>query len=211
MSYRSTAILLAVLVVLGGIVYSVMRQPAPDQSGAASQSTPVVTFSPQDATKIVVSSADKTTEIARTSGTWAIVRPEATPADAARVEGWIDQLGNLTAERVVDDVTDLGTYGLNQPRLNVEVDLAGGKTIRLAFGDKTPDGGAYYVRLPDDASKAKSVYLISAPLGDDLNSALTKPPKAIPTPTPLPTLVPATPAPTTSATASPAPSPTPQG
>jgi hypothetical protein len=103
----------------------------------------------------------------------------------------VDQLANLSAERSIDDVTDLATYGLTSPRLNVEVDMNDGKLVKVQFGDKTPDGGAYYVRLADDALRAKTVYLIGSPLGDDLNSALTKPPIALPTPTPFPTLAPA--------------------
>ncbi|HLZ08771.1 MAG TPA: DUF4340 domain-containing protein, partial [Chloroflexota bacterium] len=104
---------------------------------------------------------------------------------------WVDQIANLTAERSIDGVTDLASYGLTSPRLNVEVDLQDGKLVKLQFGAKTPDGGAHYVRLPDDATRANSVYLIGSPLGDDLNSALAKPPVAVPTPTPFPTLVPA--------------------
>jgi hypothetical protein len=201
-SYRTTATLLALLIVLGGVVYYVTRQPAPDQASQTAATPQVLSFAPTDATKLVVSSADKTTEVAKTGTTWNVVRPEAGPADASRVEGWVDQLGSLTASRAIDNVTDFSSYGLSQPKGSVEIDLTGGKTIKLALGDKTPDGGDYYVRMPDDTTKSKSVFLINAPLVDDLNSALTKPPKALPTPTPLPTLVPGnlTPPPTPAGT-----------
>lgn len=190
MSYRMTAILLAVLIVLGGVVYYVQQQPAP-KSTAAKSNPSVLSFSPTDATKLVISSGDKATEVSRQGSNWTLVKPEAGSADNARVQGWIDQIGNLTADRAIDNPSDLSSYGLTKPKLNVEVDLGGGKTVKLVFGDKTPDGSDYYVQVPSDPAKAKAVYLISAPLGDDLISALTKPPKALPTPTPLPTLAPA--------------------
>jgi hypothetical protein len=189
-NYRTTAILLALLVVLAGVVYYLQGQPSPGQA-AATPMPSVVTFTPSDATKMVISSGDKSTELALSGSNWNIVQPRPTPADNSRVQGWVDQIGALSADRVIDNATDLSTYGLAQPKLNVEVDLKGGKAVKLAFGDKTPDGADYYVQVPSDPAKTKSVYLISAALGDDLASALTKPPQALPTPTALPTLVPA--------------------
>jgi ABC-type uncharacterized transport system auxiliary subunit len=198
-SFRTTGALLAVLAVLAGVVYYVMRQPSPDDAAAIAKTPPVVTFTAADATKLTVSATGKTTELDRAATSWTIVKPEPGPAETAQVEGWVDQMSNLTADRVIDDASDLTTYGLAQPKFNVQIDLKTGSSVKLQFGDKTPDGADYYVRVPDDATKAKSVFLVGSSLGDDLNGALTKPPKALPTPTPLPTLVPVTitPPPTT--------------
>ncbi len=150
-----------------------------------------MTFNASDATRLVISGTGQTTEIERSGASWQLVKPVQTPADATRVEGWLDQLGNLTADQVVDGAKDLSEYGLSQPKLNVEVSLPAGKSAKLMLGDKTPDGNDYYAQVPND----KNVYLVNSPLGDDLKNALTQPPKAVPTPTPLPTLVPATPSP----------------
>jgi hypothetical protein len=205
-SFRTSGALLLILAVLAGVVYYVMQQPSPDQS--ATKTTPVVTFTAADATKVTVSAADKTTELDRGANSWTIVKPDSGPAEASQVEGWVSQMGSLSADRVIDNPTDLKTYGLAQPKFNVEIDLKTGSPVKLEFGDKTPDGADYYVRVSSDAAKAKSVYLIGASLGDDLNAALTKPPKALPTPTPLPTLVPVTitppPTPNTTPTSTPA-------
>jgi hypothetical protein len=191
-SFRTTGALLAVLAVLAGVVYYLMRQPSPDEAAAKAKTPPVVTFTSANATKLTVSGTGKTTELDKSAGNWTIVRPEPGPAETSQVQGWVDQIGSLTADRVIDNATDLATYGLTQPKLNVQIDLNSGTSVRLQFGDKTPDGADYYVRVPDDATKATSVYLVGSSLGDDLNAALTKPPKALPTPTPLPTLVPVT-------------------
>jgi hypothetical protein len=188
-SFRVTAALLAVLIILGGAVYYSSKSPAPE-TGAAPTTVAVMKFTATDAVKLVIAGTDKTTELEKKGDAWGIVRPAPQPADSSRVESWVDQIANLSAERSIDDVTDLASYGLASPRLNVEVDMQDGKLVKVQFGDKTPDGGAYYVRLPDDGARAKSVYLIGSPLGDDLTSALTKPPVAVPTPTPFPTLVP---------------------
>ena len=189
MSFRVTAALLAVLIILGGAVYYSSLSPAP-ATGGAPTTVAVLKFTATDANKLVIAGTDKTTELQKNGDTWAIVRPARQAADSSRVESWVNQIGNLTAERSIDGVTDLAGYGLTSPRFIVEVDMQDGKLVKVQFGDKTPDGGSYYVRLPDDATRASSVYLVGSPLGDDLNSALTKPPVAVPTPTPFPTLVP---------------------
>jgi len=186
-----TAILLGVLVVLAGVVYYLSQQPTPQEAANKAKTPQILTFNAVDASKVVISGGDKTTEIQRSGSTWELVKPIQTPADANRVEGWVDQLSNLTADQVVENASDLSQYGLAQPKVNVEVSLSAGKTAKLMLGDKTPDGNDYYAQVPDD----KKVYLVNSPLGDDLTNALTQPPKALPTPTPLPTLVPATPAP----------------
>jgi hypothetical protein len=190
-SFRTTGILLAVLIVLAAVVYYLQQQPAPSDQAQKANNPQIVTFASTDAQKLVITGTDKTTSVVKSGSSWNLAGPVNGPADSGRVDGWTDQIGSLTANRVLDNVTDLSTYGLTNPKFNVEVDLTGGKSVKLAFGDKTPDGSDYYVRLPDDQSKAKSVYLVNAPLGDDLSSALTTPPKAPPTPTPLPTLLPA--------------------
>jgi hypothetical protein len=189
-SYRTTAVLLAVLIVLAGVVYYVQKQPASDQAVASAKQPQIVSFNPSQATKLIITGGGKTTEVDRNGSAWKVSKPQEIDADGSRVDGWVAQIGNLTADRAIDSPSDLGTYGLAQPKLNVEVDLSSGGPVDLAFGDKTPDGADYYVRVPNDSAKSKSVYLVGATLGDDLNSALTTPPKALPTPTPGPTLVP---------------------
>lgn len=184
-----TAILLGILVILGGVVYAVSQQPTPDEARAKAKTPQILSFATNDATRLVISGGEKTTEVERAGSSWTLRKPIETPADAARVEGWLDQLGNLTADRVIDGATDLKQYGLAPAKLSVEVSLPSGKSARLLLGDKTPDGSDYYAQVAND----QKVYLVSAPLGDDLQNALTAPPKATPTPTPLPTLVPGSP------------------
>lgn len=197
------------LIILAGVVYYVSQQPAPQDAANKAKTPQILSFNTSDATKLVITGQDKTTEIDRSGTSWQLVKPIQTPADATRVEGWLDQLGNLNADQVVQGAADLSQYGLTQPKLDVEVSLAAGKSAKLVLGDKTPDGNDYYAQVPND----KQVYLVSSPLGDDLNSALANPPKAQPTPTALPTLVPVTPKPgaTTPTAATVGPTATPAG
>lgn len=189
------------LIILAGAVYYVSQQPSPQDAANKAKTPQILSFKTSDATKLVIAGQEKTTEIDRSGSGWQVVKPIQTSADATRVEGWLDQLGNLNADQVVQAASDLSQYGLAQPKLDVEISLAAGKSAKLMLGDKTPDGNDYYAQVPND----KQVYLVNSPLGDDLKSALENPPKAQPTPTALPTLVPVTPKPgATTAAAAPA-------
>ena len=178
-----TAVLFGVLIVLAGIVYYVSKQPTPQQVQSKAQHPQIVSFKPTDVLNLVLTDGKKTVSIDKSGAGWQITKPVTEAADSTQVGGLLDQLGNLTADRVIQGSTDLASYGLTKPSLNVQVGLQGGKTVKLAFGDKTPDGSEYYAQL----STAKNVYLVSASLGDDLKTALNQPPKALPTPTLVPT------------------------
>ena len=172
------------------MVYYVSQQPTAQDVTNKAKTPSILTFAAADATKVTISGGSGTTELNRSGSGWQLVKPVATPADSNRVLDWLDQLGNLNADQVVQGASsDLTQYGLSKPKLDIQVSLSSGKSASLMLGDKTPDGSDYYAQVPGD----KNVYLVNAPLGDDLNSALAQPPVAKPTPTPLPTLVPTTP------------------
>lgn len=205
MSFRVTAALFAVLIVLGGVVYYVTQQPAPASTSAGDTSAVILSFAPTSVTKLVLAGSGKTTELDNASGNWLLAATKE-PADSGRIGGWVNTLAQLTADRTIDNASDLATYGLATPKLTLTVQTGDTASV-VDFGDKTPDGNDYYVRLPKDAAKAKSVYLVSSYLGDDLLSALTTPPTAPPTPTAGPTLVPGAtlvPPPTPAVTVTPA-------
>ena len=184
MSFRLTAALLGILVILGGVVFYVSNQAAPLVATANSKTPQIVSFASADANKLVVSSGKAIMEVDKSGSNWQLVQPTKGPADPNRVQGWLDQLSALTADRVITDTTDLGQYGLTSPGFTTEVTLTTGKKVMISFGDKTPDQGDYYARV----AGSNPVYLVSATLGDDLKSALTSPPVPVPTPTLAPPL-----------------------
>src|SRR5215471_1846474 len=84
-------------------------------------------------------------------GHWQITSPEPLEADAAAVAGITSAAANLNSERVVDDnVTDLATYGLAPPLLEVDFATKDGKTSKLLLGENTPTGNAVYAKLDGD-------------------------------------------------------------
>src|SRR5712692_8667991 len=80
-SYRTTAAMLAVLIILAGAVYYITRTPAPDTTGSAVKTQPVLTFTAADATKLVLTASDKTTELTKNGSNWTIAQPIQGPAE----------------------------------------------------------------------------------------------------------------------------------
>ena len=81
---------------------------------------------------------------------WRMKAPSDVAADGAQVDALLSTLETLQAEDVVaENATSLGEYGLEKPKTTVQVALEGVKDpLVVMVGDKTPDGGALYARMP---------------------------------------------------------------
>ncbi|MCL5264219.1 MAG: DUF4340 domain-containing protein [Chloroflexi bacterium] len=203
MSYKTTLILLAILVAVGLGVYWQDIRPGPKKEEA--KPTQVFNFKSNDVNALDVTYQGKTTELHKESESqWKLKKPEESDADYWNVEGMVARLGTLNANRVLTETTgNLADYGLNQPIAEATIGLADGKQSKFIVGDKSPDGSAYYVKRDD----SDTIFLVSTSFISDVVKLATNPPKAKPTPTPAPPT--ATPAPAqatpTPAQATPAP------
>jgi hypothetical protein len=87
-----------------------------------------------------------------TSGEWRIDRPEPLRADQTTVSSLLSTLSNLNSERVVEDkATNLGTYGLAAPALEVNLTEKDGRSEKLLLGDDTPASSGVYAMLAGNA------------------------------------------------------------
>jgi hypothetical protein len=84
---------------------------------------------------------------------WRMVAPQSVKADAGEVDSLISGLASLEVDEVVSETPgDLGPYGLAQPRTTITVLREGSSdALRLLLGDKTPDGGGVYAKVPTAA------------------------------------------------------------
>ena len=71
-------------------------------------------------------------------------------ADSGEVDSLVTTLSNLEVEEVVTESPGaLAQYGLDPPRTTVSVLLQGAsEPLKLMLGDKSPDGGALYAKVP---------------------------------------------------------------
>jgi hypothetical protein len=153
---RSTLILLVLAAAFGGYLYFVESKKAVEDPNAKKK---VFAF---DASKIdqveVKIASGETTTLKRDASDWAIVKPVAAPADQNNVNDIVTNLANLEEDRVVDEnASDLTTYGLTAPRMDVTFHVSGEKEPkRILFGDKNPTGVGVYAKLPNE----KRVFIV---------------------------------------------------
>lgn len=161
MRTRYILILLAVLVVLGGVYYFVGR-PAPAESG-----TPKVyvwSIQDSDLSHIIISlPAEGKSEsfVKITNGDkfpWFFDDAVNSPVDTTRWGGGIPLLlSGPGADRIItESATDeqFRIYGLDNPRMRITLTLTSNEIMYIDVGDRTPNGNNYYVKAPDSNAVA---------------------------------------------------------
>ncbi len=188
MNPRNTLILLVILAALGAYTYFGEIQKGTGQATETpgSQSVVFTNLSGQDVLGLKVTTADgKSVELKREAGkSWTMVTPASQAVDDTRVNSLVDQLAQLTANRVLTQTNNLAEYGLITGTLTADIALTGTTTHTLLIGDTNPSGNSYYA-LAD--GKQSSVYLIYTNSVDELQRLVTQPPYP---PTPTPTTLP---------------------
>jgi len=165
---RSTLILFVVALAVGGYLYFVeSKRPVADENAK------VKVFA-TDAAKInqlqVKSSTGEVTGLRKgADDIWTIVQPVEAPADRNNVSDIVTSLANLEEEREVDaNASDLGRYGLAEPRIDVTFHVEGEKEPhQILFGDKTPAGTGIYAKRPS----GNRVFLVGTSLDTTLDKS----------------------------------------
>lgn len=157
---RSMLILAAVLVGLGAYIYFV-ESGRPTSEEAANAKASVFDIDANAITELTVSaSSGERSVLRKQDDTWRLVEPVEADTEAIQVSGLTDALAGLEIERVVEEsATEIGAFGLADPRIEVDFKVAGSdEPRRLQLGEKTATGGDLYARIDDE----RRVFLIAA-------------------------------------------------
>ena len=156
---KSTLLLLVVLASLGGYIYFVdSKRDLATEGANAKAFTELVADNIEE---IEIKNADGVTSRVQRVGTdWQLVAPDKADADDGVVGTVTSNLSTLEVQRVVDEKpADLAQYGLNPPRVDLSFRLKDQKEFqRLLVGEKTPTGGDYFAKRPNE----DRVFLISS-------------------------------------------------
>jgi uncharacterized protein DUF4340 len=165
---RSTIVLLVALVGLGAYIYFVTSTKTDDTAAKRDKLFSSLEAATIDELKVKSESGDVTT-LKKDGGVWKIVAPMAVPAADSDASGVANALGDIEVVRVLEEnPSDLKTYGLDSPRIEVEFKSADGKTAgHLFVGAKTATGGNLYARRDDQ----KRVVLIAQFYETSLNKS----------------------------------------
>jgi hypothetical protein len=155
MKSYSLAIAALVLFILSGVLYwSGHHKPADDLAKiSADAPPPILKLDKNSITQLALKKkdADPVLLTKSSSGDWQIAQAKPFRADQSAVSGLVSTLSSLNSERVVDDkASDLQTFGLDQPVLEVDLTEKDNKTQKLILGGETPAGGAVYAMLAGD-------------------------------------------------------------
>src|SRR5208282_887479 len=85
------------------------------------------------------------------AGQWHLTSPTSLPADQSAVSSLLGTFSSLNSERLVEEKTgNLAPYGLDAPKLEVDLTEKDNKTQKLLLGDATPAGNGMYAKLDGD-------------------------------------------------------------
>ncbi|MSO45843.1 MAG: DUF4340 domain-containing protein [Acidobacteria bacterium] len=161
----STILLLVVLAGLGGYIYFVESKKDPTDATAKPKAFELTA---ENIDELQIRNATgAASRVRREGGSWKLVEPVAADADNGIVGTVTTNLASLEVQRVVDEnPKDLAQYGLNPARIEVGFRLRDQKEFqRLLVGDKTPTGGDFYAKRPNE----NRVFLIASFLDAILN------------------------------------------
>ncbi|MCL1888347.1 MAG: DUF4340 domain-containing protein [Kiritimatiellaeota bacterium] len=147
---RTLAILLILTVAAAALLIRLRRDGAALDPAAPRR---VITQNLDATEGLVLERGGESIEIKRQNGAWDITRPVAVPADAQRVQRFLDALETLP---VVDQFSTrslgqreltLAQLGLDPPEARVTLHFAGRPATVLDIGHASPSGRALYARL----------------------------------------------------------------
>src|SRR5262245_17899892 len=150
MRWQTTAVLAALLLVLGGFYYFYEIRGAPAREEAAARKGRLFAADTKDVTEIVIKRPEETVKLKRAGDEWEMLEPLRTRGSRAAVD---ETLANLMTAKIDREIAakpeSLTDFGLDKPAADVTLTLKDGKTLGLTLGGKTPTGVWVYARERD--------------------------------------------------------------
>jgi len=141
-----------VLLILGGVLYWSNKHPRNEQASKISADTPPAILKLEQSAITSVQIKKRDTEVLAlakgSSGEWQIMQPKPLRADQSAVLGMLSALSSLNSQRVVEDnASNLKTFGLDNPALEVDLVEKDNKSQKLMLGDETLASNGVYAML----------------------------------------------------------------
>jgi len=177
MRFRGLLVGVVLLIALGvGLYISNKRQAAEALKPPAEKSPKILALNVTDITKIALKKKDQEgIVLEKTGGKWQITGPKPFPADQDAVNQLAMSAGAVNSDSVVEEKgTDLPSFGLAPPGLEVDITGKGGKTSQLKIGDDTPTSSGSYAVLEGDPRVFTIASYVKTGLGKSLNDLRDK-------------------------------------
>jgi hypothetical protein len=126
------------------------KKPAPLPEGEKKKEK-IFTFDKAKAREVTVAPKDgETVRLVKEKDGWKMIAPAAVAADSSEADSLVLSFEGLEMDEVVaESPAKLSDFGLESPRNAVSVLLEGAtEPMKILLGDKTPDSGSVYAKLP---------------------------------------------------------------
>lgn len=145
------AVVLAILA--GGVYWSNKVEEKKAAQPAADAGPKILEIPEEQIEQVEIKRKDGPETIIRKTdaGKWEITSPKPLAADEDAVRSLLSTVSSLSSDKLVEEkASDLGTFGLDAPAMNVVITKKGGESRTVLIGDDTPTGSAAYVKLEND-------------------------------------------------------------
>src|ERR1035437_800451 len=153
MKPKGLLVAVAVLAVLGGLIWwSNKKQAAASKKRSTDTTTKLLSIPDDQFQEIRIKKlTGELQDLRRVNGKWQLAQPVQLSADPDTVGSMVSTLSSLNADKLIEDkATDLQPYGLHMPTLDITVVKKDGKSDELLIGDDTPTGSGAYAKLAGD-------------------------------------------------------------
>jgi hypothetical protein len=153
MKPKGLLVAVAVLAVLGGLIWwSNKKQAAASKKTSTDTTTKLLSIPDDQFQEIRIKKlTGELQDLRRVNGKWQLAQPVQLSADPDTVGSMVSSLSSLNADKLIEDkAADLQPYGLHIPTLDITVVKKDGKSDELLIGDDTPTGSGAYAKLAGD-------------------------------------------------------------
>ncbi|MBI4834698.1 MAG: DUF4340 domain-containing protein [Planctomycetes bacterium] len=168
MRFRSTLIMLAIAVVIGGaiIILHYTVPPVKEWDKLAKQMLPL---EQKDIVKVEINKDNQQIVCEfNKENNWRITSPIKTPADKVEIENLTYEISSLSKEKGIPVAGNLSEYGLDIPRINLAVTDKKNQTYHLRIGKDAPmNQGVYAMKEGDN-----NIYIIKPSFWQAISKSL---------------------------------------
>ena len=147
MRWQTTAVLFALLLVLGGFYYVYEVRLGPGREEAAARQGRVFTADSKDITEIELKRPDGTVRLKREGEDWQLLEPVRTRGSRPTADEVLANVLTAKIDREIDpNPKSPADFGLDKPAAEMVLTLKDGKKLGLTLGAKNPTGVWVYAR-----------------------------------------------------------------
>ena len=171
--YIILLIILAIAVaVLVGVVFGKKANEQREQEAEEANTVYVNQFDVSDVTAFSYLIDNQVAMFSLEDGVWSYMSDTSWTLDTEKVEDFLTQMSEVTANTVIEDAEDTSQYGIGQPTQMFAVVFSDGSSLTYLFGSENDVVGGTYLQVTDDADDTnnQNIYLVdSSVVSSDLS------------------------------------------